>query len=112
MIGFDVPDYNLAGVKSKIHTIWEVVILPFRTTVIKGITNLMTHSKCFNVVVEPVMGYSKHIAMARYYGVLKPGRGTIDVCLMNNIAKLITLPKWTVMGEIIAANIALVVLVP
>ena len=62
-------------------------------TVVKGIVNLMTPSKCKNVVVEPVMGYLDYIAMARSYGVLKPGRGKIDVCLRNHSAKQITLPS-------------------
>ena len=48
--------------------------------------NLMTHSKCMDVIVEPVMGYLDHIAMATSYGVLKPGMGKIDVCLRNHSA--------------------------
>ena len=47
----------------------------FGTTVVKGIANLKTHSKCLNVIVEPATGYLEHIATARSYGVLKPGRG-------------------------------------
>ena len=60
-------------------TIREVLILPFLTTVVKGIMNLMTHLQCMNVVVQPVTRYSEHIAMAISYGVLKPQRGKIDV---------------------------------
>ena len=63
------------------------------TIIVKGIVNLTTHSKCVNVVVESVMGYSDHIATARSYGVLKPGRGKIDVCLRNHRTKQITLPE-------------------
>ena len=74
-------------------------------TVVKGIVNLMTHSKHMNVVVKPVMEYLDHIAMARSYGVLKPGRGKIDVCLRNHSSKQITLPKQTAVGEITAANV-------
>ena len=57
--------------------------------------NLMTHSKCVNVVVKPVMGNSDHIATARSHVVLKPGRGKIDVCLRNHSTKQITLSKQT-----------------
>ena len=53
-----------------------------------------------------------HVATARSYGVLSPGRGNIDVSLRNPSAKQITLPKWTVVGEITAANIILALLVP
>ena len=49
-------------------------------TVVKGIVNFMTHSKCINVGVKPVMGYLDHITMPRSYAVLEPGRGKIDVC--------------------------------
>ena len=111
MKGLNIPRYDLEGVKGKICTIREVMILPFLTTVAKGIMNLTTHSKWLNVVVELVMGYSDHIAKARSYEVLKPGRGIIDVCLRYHCAKQITLPKWTAVGEIIAANIILALLV-
>ena len=68
---------------------------------------MMTHSKCLNVVDDPVMGYSEQTAMARSYGVLKPGRGKIDVCLRNHSAKQITFQKQTAVGEVKAANIIL-----
>ena len=104
--GLDISEYDLEGVRGKICSIREVIILPFGPTVVKDITNLMTHSKCLNIVVEPVMGHSEHISMARSYGVLKPGRGRIDVCLRNHSA------KQTAMGEIAAANVILALLVP
>ena len=66
MKGFDVPDYDFKGVKGKICTIREVIILPLRITVVKGIMNLMAHSKCLNVALEPVVRYLEHIATARY----------------------------------------------
>ena len=82
------------------------------TTVVKGIMNLMTHPKCMNAVVKPVMEYSDYVAMARSYWVFKPGRSKIDVCLRNHSAKQITLPMQTAVGEITAANIILALLVP
>ena len=65
-----------------------------------------------NVVIEPVAGYSEHIATARSYGVLKPGKGKIDVCLSNHSVKQVTLPKWTAVGGITAANIIPALLAP
>ena len=111
MKGLNVAKYDLRGVKGKICTVRDVLIPPFVTTVVKGITNLETHSKCMNVVVKPVTGYSDHIGKARSYGVLKPGRGKILICLRNHSAKQITLPKQTAVGEIAAANIILALLV-
>ena len=100
----DISEYNPEGVKGKIHTLREVGILPFGTTVVKGIV-LTIYSKYLNVIVNPVRGYLENIAMVRYYRVLKPGRGTFDVCLRNHSTKKITIPKWTAVGEIAAANI-------
>ena len=110
MKGQDITEYKHKEMKGKIHTMRDVIILPFVTTVVKGFANLMTHSKHVNLVVEPVMGHSDNIAMTRSYGVLKPGRGKIDVCFRNHSVKQITLPKWTAMGEIAAANIILTLL--
>ena len=89
----------LEGKKGKIFTMREVVIPPLVTTVVKGIVDLTTHSKYFIVVVVPVTGYSEHIAMARSYGELKPGKGKIDVCLRNHSARQVTLQKHTTMGD-------------
>ena len=52
------------------HTIREIIILLFTTTVVKGMAHLITHSKCMNVVIEPLMSYSDNIATVRYYGLL------------------------------------------
>ena len=90
----------------------EVMIPPFGTTVVKDILNFTTCLKCLNVIVEPVIGYSKHIAMTRSYWVLKPGRSKIDVCLRNHSAKQITLPKRTAVEEITAANFIPALLMP
>ena len=43
--GLNIPEYDHEAVKGKIHTMKEVIILPFMTTIINGIVNLMTHSK-------------------------------------------------------------------
>ena len=91
--------------KGKVCSMSEVKILPFETTVVKGIVNLTTHSKCLSVVFEPVAGYSKQIAIARLYGVLKPGEGKIDVCLRNHSVKQAILPKQTAVGEITSTKI-------
>ena len=75
--GMNIVEYDLKGVNGKICTIREVIILPFVTTVVKGMKNFMTHSKCVNVTVEPVIGYYDYIATARSYGELKLGRGKL-----------------------------------
>ena len=36
---------------------------------------------------------------------LRPGKDKIDVCLRYHSMKQVILPKWTAVGEIVAANI-------
>ena len=81
------------------------MIQPLATTVVTGMADLTTHSKHLSVVVEPVIGYSEHIATSRSYGELRPGKSKINVCLMNHSARQVTLPKQTTVGEITPANI-------
>ena len=94
----NIPKYDLKGVKGKICTMREVVIPPFVTIMVKGIANFTMHSKHVNVVVESFMGYSDHITTAQSYGVLRPGKGRINVCLRNHSTKQVTLPKQTAVG--------------
>ena len=82
----------------------EVMIPPFANTVVTGMADLATHPKNLSVVGEPVIGYSEHIAMARSYGELRPGKGKINVCLRNHSARQMTLPKQTTVGDIMPAN--------
>ena len=57
----------------------NVVIPPFEIIVVKGAAQLTIHSKPMIVIIKPTAGYSDHVAMARFCGVLKPGK--VDVCL-------------------------------
>ena len=100
----NISKYDLKGVKGRICMMRDVVIPPFVTVMVKGVAKLTTHSKYMNVVIEPIVGYLDHIAMARSYEILRPGIGKINVCLRNHSAKQITLPKQTVVGEIAVAN--------
>ena len=81
----------------------EVIIPPLMTTVITGMVD-PAYSKSLSIIGEPIIGYSEHIAMARSYGELGPGKGKIDICLRNHSARQVTLPKQTTVGEIVPAN--------
>ena len=50
--------------------------------------------------------------MARLYGVLRPGKGKIDVYLRDHSAKQLILPKWIEVGEIMPVNIIPALMVP
>ena len=102
----NAPEYNFEGKKGKIHTIREGVIPPLMTTVVTGMADLTIHSNSLSVIVEPIFGYSEHIAMARTYGELRPGTGKIDICLQNHSAWQVTLPKQTTVEEIMCNDIS------
>ena len=104
MQSLNVHKYDHEGVKGKIHRMMEGVIPPFVTTVVKTVAKLMTHSKCMNVVIEPIVGYLDYTVTPRSSGVLRKGVGKVDFCLRYHSAKEITLPKWTAVGEIAVAN--------
>ena len=91
--------YDFEGKKGKVYTMSKVMIPPLGTTVVKGMANLTTHSKYFSDLVDPVTGYSEHIATARSYGVLKPGKGKINVCLRNHSARQGDPPKADYSGR-------------
>ena len=101
----DSPEYDIRGIKFKICTMREVVIWPLLTTVVTVMADLATHLKLMSVVVEPVIGYSEHIATARTYGELRPWKGKIDVCPRNHNARQVTPRKQTTVGEIMPANV-------
>ena len=63
-LSLNVLQYSLKGVMGNLYTLREVVISQFMTIVVKGIPNLMVHSKCMNVGVEPVTKYLEYIAIA------------------------------------------------
>ena len=107
-----MPKYDLLGMKGKNWMMQKVMILPLATIMWKGATKLTTHSKYMTVIVEPVVGYSDHVATARFYGVLRPWVSKVEVCLWNHCAKQITVPQQITMGEIAAANAILALLVP
>ena len=93
-----ITRYDPQGLKGKLQTMKRVVIPPFVTIMIRGAAKLMTHSKCMNVTVKPIVGYSDHAA--RSQGTLRIGVGKVDVCLQNYTTKHINFPKQTTVGEI------------
>ena len=52
-----------------------------------GMTDLTTPSNSLSVTVEPILGYSEQIVMARTYGELRLGTGKTDICLQNHTAR-------------------------
>ena len=94
-----IPKYDLKGMKGKIQMKQKVVIQQYVTIMVKGAAKLIIHSKWVNVHVKPMVEYLDYIAMARSHGVLRPGVGKVDVCLLNYSTKHITLPRKTAAGE-------------
>ena len=108
--GLNIPEYDFKGVKGKIHTIREVIILPFVTTVV-GHYELDDTFKMHECSCGASYGiFGSHCQGQILWGI-KTRQRQIDVCLRNHSAKLITLPKQTDVGETEAANSILVLLV-
>ena len=95
---------NCGGKKGKICTKRQVMIPPLMTTLVTGMADLTTHLNSLSVV-EPIFGYSEHIATSRLYGELRSGKGKIDICLWNHSARQVTLPKQTTVGEITSVGV-------
>ena len=90
--------------KGEIYAMREVMTPPLMTIVVTGIADLTTHSNSLSVIVEPIVGYSEHIATARTYGELRPGTGKIDICPWNCSARQVTLPKQATVGEVTSTD--------
>ena len=67
----NISKYDLKRVKGKIHIMRKVVIPLFVSIMVNSVAKLLTHSKCVNMAIKPIRGYSDHISMARSYGVLR-----------------------------------------
>ena len=82
---FHIPEYDLEHVWGKVQTTMKIVIPPFETIMVKYKVRLNIHSKCIYVMIEPIVRYSKHVAMAHTHGVFKPGtsKETISLCNMS-----------------------------
>ena len=100
----NVPRYNIKGKNGRVCMTGEVIIPPFVTIMVKGVSKLTTHSKHKNVVIEPIVGYLGHIATARSYGILQLGVGKLNVCLRNHSANKSLSQSRLLWGEIAVAN--------
>ena len=99
-----MPEYDLDKVKGKVQTTMKVVILPFKTIVVKGQVQLNMHSVHINVLIEPTLGYSQHIATFQTCRVLQLGSGKINISLQNMNTKEIEVDKKIAVSEIMTAN--------
>ena len=62
---FSMPEYDLDKVRGKVQTNMKVVNPPFETVILKGQVKLNMYSKHINILMEPTLGYSQHIAMVQ-----------------------------------------------
>ena len=57
-----VPEYDLDKVKGTVQTTTKAAIPLFETTAAKGQVKLNMYSKHINILIEPTLSYSQHIA--------------------------------------------------
>ena len=79
-----------------------VTLPPFSTSTIRGSTKLRSHALRLNLIAEP--SDSTHlpssVQCAPSYSILEPGLNRVTVGLRNFLAKAITIPSWTVVGQL------------
>ena len=87
----NILKYDLKGVKCRVCTIRKSCNSTICDHIGEVSCKLMTHSKCMNVLIEPIVGYPYcHSQILRH---LETRVGKINVCLRNHSAKQIALPK-------------------
>ena len=85
-----------------VKTTKPVTLPPFSTSTIRGSTQLMSHCMRLNLIAEPSDSTQlpPSVQCAPTYCILEPGSNRVAVGLRNVLAKAITIPSWTVLGQL------------
>ena len=107
------PDFNLESVEGKVKLSKSVVLKPFETVLLSGISESMQHRKRVNVMIERVQGsLGDDVVPANSYSILYPGSVRAKVALRNMTPKEIVLKAKTCVARMAAANVVLHMLAP
>ena len=82
----------------------HVVIQPFETIRVQGITKVRNHQKQIHIMVEPKQSLSGTVSAIPTYLHLKPGSSKVSVGLWNYSCRPITLKAKSMVANISAAN--------
>ena len=100
------PDFNLESMEGKVKLSKSVVLKPFETVLVSGISESRQHRKRVNVMVDRIEGsLGDEIVPANSYSTLYPGSTRAKVALRNMTPKEITLKAKTCEARMAAANV-------
>ena len=107
------PDFNLDSVEGKVKLSKSVVLKPFETVLVSGISELRQHRKRVNVMIDRVEGsLGDDVVPANSYSILYPGSTRAKVALRNMTPKEIVLKAKTCVAKMAVANVVPHMLAP
>ena len=102
------PDFNLESVEAKVKLSKSLVLKPFETVLVSGISEWRQHRKRVNVMIERVEGsLGDDVVLANSYSILYPGSVRAKVALRNVTPKEVVLKAKTCVARMAAANVVL-----
>ena len=100
------PDFNLDSVEGKVKLSESVVLKPFETILVSGISEWRQHRKRVNVMIDRVEGsLGDDVVPANSYSIPYPGSIRAKVALRNMTPKEIVLKAKTCVARMAAANV-------
>ena len=100
------PDFNLDSVEGKVKLSKSLVLKPFETVLVSGISESRQHRKRVNVMIERVEGsLGDNVVPANSYSILYPGSVRAKVALRNMTPKEVVLKAKTCIAKMAAANV-------
>ena len=107
------PDFNLESVEGKVKLSKSLVLKPFETVLVSGISESRQHRKRVNVMIERVEGsLGDDVVLANSYSILYPGSVRAKVALRNMTPKEVVFKAKTCVARMAAANVVPHMLVP
>ena len=107
------PDFNLDSVEGKVKLSKSVVLKPFETVLVSGISESRQHRKRVNVMIDRMEGsLGDDVVPANSYSILYPGSTRAKVALRNMTPKKIVLKAKTCVAKMAAANVVPHMLAP
>ena len=93
--------------KRSIKTTKPIILPPFSTTMVKGSTKFRSHCMRLNLIAESPSGTQlpSGIQCTPIYCTLEPGSNRVAVGLRNLSSRSITIPLWSVVGQLEQATI-------
>ena len=102
------PDFNLDSVEGKVKLSKSLVLKPFETVLVSGISESRQHRKRVNMMIERVeVSLGDNVVPANSYSILYPGSVRAKVALRNMTPKEVVLKAKTCIAKMAAANVVL-----